>query len=349
MDVSKAFRMLILASSFLMFIWQASVAVSKLMDPSVVDSTDRLNIDDIEPILITVCPLGQWNDTMLWQYGYGFEQYLLLGFEFNGNAFVGWGAQHNLTFEELVGKVTNYNLSNVKFYGRRNKELLTINYEIRFYPKYGYCYDLANFTTSGKCIIRFHGNFTEAQVYITDKKLRTRNTVFAESHWGSKIILKQGWSKEYIVKVEQLSNLDPRNPDDCKEYEKDDYEKCVDDDLQKVWKPLINCNPPWISSKDQCEGVMNISKETKILVSTNSYHSVYGIYDMETYPAKESCKNPCIVAQPNIFYGTEEENTNYPFLTTITLNFADKVVFTTKKLAYGPSAFLIDMDSSLGL
>ena len=33
----------------------------------------------------------------------------------------------------------------------------------------------------------------------------------------------------------------------------------------------------------------------------------------------------------------------------ITLKFADKVVYTTKKLAYGPSAFLIDMGSSLGL
>ena len=35
--------------------------------------------------------------------------------------------------------------------------------------------------------------------------------------------------------------------------------------------------------------------------------------------------------------------------TELTLTFADQVVYTTKKPAYGPSSFLIDMGSSLGL
>lgn len=47
MNVTKAFRMLILLFSFLMFIWQASVAVGKLINPPVVDSTERLNMTDI--------------------------------------------------------------------------------------------------------------------------------------------------------------------------------------------------------------------------------------------------------------------------------------------------------------
>ena len=61
MNVSKAFRMLILVFSFLMFLWQARIAVIQLMDPPLVDSTERLNIADIEPLLITICPLEQWN------------------------------------------------------------------------------------------------------------------------------------------------------------------------------------------------------------------------------------------------------------------------------------------------
>jgi hypothetical protein len=65
MNVTKAFRMLILVFSFLMFIWQASVAISNLMNPHVVDSTERLNIADLEPLLITICPTEQWNRTML--------------------------------------------------------------------------------------------------------------------------------------------------------------------------------------------------------------------------------------------------------------------------------------------
>ena len=69
---------------------------------------------------------------------------------------------------------------------------------------------------------------------------------------------------------------------------------------------------------------------------------------MTTYPAKESCTKPCTVTQPNIFYG-KERKVEYDFLSTLVLNFGDQVVYTTKKLAYGPSDFLIDMGSSLGL
>ena len=62
-----------------MFLWQARIAVIQLMDPPVVDLTERLSIVDIEPLLITICPLEQRNYTELDQYGYGHEVFLLLG------------------------------------------------------------------------------------------------------------------------------------------------------------------------------------------------------------------------------------------------------------------------------
>ena len=337
--------MLILAISTVMFIYQVSEAIQKLMDPPVVDSTERLKITDIEPLLITICPLKQWNYTKLRQYGYLGQDYLLLR-NFS------WGAQFNLTFEELVGKVTNFNLSNTRFFGETNNgqinKKLDYKYEIRFYPKYGFCFDLVNLTTIGHLEIVHDHEYEEARVGITDKKLRTRNTVYAESHWGSKITLKQGWFHEFIVKVEQLSNFDPRNPDDCKEYVNDDYEKCIDDELQKVWKPLINCNPPWVSSKDQCDSVINITQETADSVWKKTVENIEGINDMYINPATVSCTKSCTVSQANIFYGKEEPKL-HRLRSNLQLYFADQVVYTTKKLAYGPSEFLIDMGSSLGL
>ena len=261
--------MLILAISSVVFIYQVSEAIQKLMDPPVVDSTERLKIADIEPLLITICPLNQWNKTKLRQYGYLGEDHLLL-------RNLSWGAQLNLTFDELVGKVTNFNLSNTRFFGERSKDFY---YEIRFYPSHGYCFDFVNLTTIGLLELVHDHEYKQARVYITDKKLRTRNTVYAESQWGSKIILKQGWFHEFIVKVEQLSNFDPRNPDDCKEYVNDDYEKCIDDELQKVWKPLINCNPPWVSSKDQCNSVINLTQKTADYVWEKMERTMEGIKD----------------------------------------------------------------------
>ena len=65
-----------------------------------------------------------------------------------------------------------------------------------------------------------------------------------------------------------------------------------------------------------------------------------------TYPAKESC-TPCTFAQPDIFYGREFYQGWDDY--TLTLTFDDLVMYTTRKLAYGPSNFLIDIGSSLGL
>ena len=64
-------------------------------------------------------------------------------------------------------------------------------------------------------------------------------------------------------------------------------------------------------------------------------------------PAKERCRKACTIVQPNVLYGKQEGYE--PGYNGITLNFADEVVYTTKKLAYGPSQFLIDMGSNLGL
>ena len=252
MNISKAFKMLILVFSFLMFTWQASVAVGKLMDPPVVDSTERLNMADIEPPLITICHLEQWNKTKLEQYGYGDVIELLQDFSNRNDepTLVGWGAKHNLTFEELMDKVTDFHPEDIHpdIYVAKDdddEEKLEFTYELRFDPKYGYCFDISNFVAIGifKILISVH-HFT-AHVFLTDRKLRTRNNVFVESHFGSKIIIQEGF-QEYVVKTELMSNFDPRKQDDCKNYENDDYEKCVDDELQKVWKPYIRCNPPWL-------------------------------------------------------------------------------------------------------
>ena len=71
--------MLILAFSFLMFIWQASEAIANLMNPSAVDSTEGLSIEEIDPLLITICPLDQWNETLLNEFGYVDKSWLLQG------------------------------------------------------------------------------------------------------------------------------------------------------------------------------------------------------------------------------------------------------------------------------
>jgi hypothetical protein len=70
---------------------------------------------------------------------------------------------------------------------------------------------------------------------------------------------------------------------------------------------------------------------------------------MESYSTKETCTKPCTVAQPTVMFNGKEVLEDCPKHFVLRLNFAEQVVYTTKKLAYGPSEFLIDIGSSLGL
>ena len=110
---------------------------------------------DIEPLLITICPLDQWDRDELQQYGYYHETSLLSGVNSLDRSVVAWGAQYNLTFEELVYRVLKYNLNKHDLKAMQNKKgvINYAEYEIRFYPMHGYCYDLVNISTSGELII----------------------------------------------------------------------------------------------------------------------------------------------------------------------------------------------------
>ena len=278
-----------------------------------------------------------------------------MGFE-NASTFVGWGAQHNLTFEQLFKEVQNFNLSIPEITQWRNEYEEKISTELRFYPKYGLCYELVNLTISKIVLLATRvttkeGENVPSQIIITDKSLRTQNSVHRESHWGSSIIIEQGIKYSFMIKVEKISNYDPQNPGSCKTYEEEEFDKCNVEELEKIWKPLINCNPPWVSPNDQCNGDLIVTGINDSSLLSKTSLAVAEIYDMENYQEKKGCITPCTVTQALILSSEKNEDryakaSNQSFLR---LDFANEVIYTTKKLAYGSSEFLIDMGSSLGL
>ena len=351
MNIRLSFKTSVAALSTVMFIYQTSVTMIKLTDPPVIDSTTTLNIADID-LLVTICPLDQWNISKLNELGYIFPGSLMLGFD-NTGRFVGWGAQHNLTFEDIILKTQNYNLTNphINLY---NPDFTSIElaYEKNFYPMLGWCYDLTDLSISGEIVLGVEMGsddniVSQYRVFITDKRLRTRNTLHAKSHWGSSIDIYRHEGSKYVVRVEQLSFFDPRKPDDCKTYTRDDFDKCVDNEVKKVWKPLINCNPPWLTSESQCNRRFNVTTERGTEIYKKTLETHLGIYQMKTFPAKEKCFNPCTVAQSMVLVSGSRDKDQYTSL--VTLDFEERVVYTKKELAYGPSEFLIDLGSSLGL
>ena len=78
----KAINWLILVFSFIMFFYQVQIAVNQLRNPPIIDSTEILNIADVDPPLITVCPLNQFNKTKMKEFGYRNLNSVLSGYSY---------------------------------------------------------------------------------------------------------------------------------------------------------------------------------------------------------------------------------------------------------------------------
>jgi hypothetical protein len=48
----------------------------------------------------------------------------------------------------MIEEFQNYNLSKTFCLVNMNRKQVVVNYEIWFYPRYGYCYDIDNYTTN---------------------------------------------------------------------------------------------------------------------------------------------------------------------------------------------------------
>ena len=141
--LTKAIKWFILIFSFIMFFYQAQIAVNNLTEPPIVDSTETLYIADVDPPLITVCPLNQFNMTKIKEFGYGNLESVLIGYS-HKNKQIGWGAQYNWTFEEFIDNmlIVHKDVLVITLANRNMKP----RYERRFYPKYGWCIDVCNYT-----------------------------------------------------------------------------------------------------------------------------------------------------------------------------------------------------------
>ena len=342
--ILKVIKPSILVFSILMFIYQAQIAVTKLQNPPVVDSTNVDSIEEKQLPLITICAEEQWIwDKIGEQYSTnrGFKD-LLIGNLTNTNQ-TAWGAQLNMTFDEMIEQMQKLDQDPYKILEKTN-DWRKIKYERRFYTKSGWCADIENYTLTPSHEIQLivsvnkksdnheqTENFT-AEVFLTDKKLRSKNTIYKQSHWGPSIIIRNYGEHSYMVKVEKLSNYNPRQPEDCKEYSDDEFDKCVDEELQKLWKPVLGCNPPWLTEEDQCTEVLNDTEIPKLANNDDVLKTLYALVEMNNLPAYEKCPKPCTISTQTLFLNKERYyfESKRPWASNLNLKFNPLIVHRTK-------------------
>ncbi len=62
-----------------MFVFQMNISLENLFNPPITVSEKRLQLNEIEPPMITICPLNQVDETKLKSYGFGSYQDFLMG------------------------------------------------------------------------------------------------------------------------------------------------------------------------------------------------------------------------------------------------------------------------------
>ncbi len=190
-----------------------------------------------------------------------------------------------------------------------------------------------------------------AQIFLTDKLLRTVPAVDLSSQRGEPIIMKNGTDVTYLVQIEKYPFLDPYQPDLCKNYNLEEHLECVDGNLKDYLD--MSCRPPWLAKRNACldmnwYGIANnitlsqldASVENDLVTMTRS------IIYMEDFEEKKSSPVPCSVTRSDIRTGITGRALAG---SEVRLVFEDRIKHSENTFGYGRSDFLVDLGSSVGL
>ena len=233
-----------------MFTYQMKGSIGKLLDPPVILREKKVKLTEIEPPMITVCPLNQIDLEKLQSYGFQtFNDFL------RGNIKATYPT--NISFWDIFENSLAYT-PDKEFSIQVDYNDVAIykisNFEKRFYPKYGYCWELKSYDIKPemKIWITTSSTLKTALVFLTEKLLNTRPALYLPSHRGGVIEIKSNEDMTYFIELEQHSIYNPRKPEECKHYSEGELEKCVDVAFENYTDPVFVCQPPWLTTRKQC-------------------------------------------------------------------------------------------------
>ena len=172
-----------------MFCYQLNHANQNLMNPGTVDSSHERDITDDDLPLVTICPTNQTNHNRLKELGYSNEhEDILLGHAVcNLKTYcTSWGADMNLTFDELKGQIfdsTRVNRLYIEGGEFTNSSV--------FIPGFGLCKETSLFDYNKKLILD-NRNLDDARMWITDRNYRSYFMPDISSHVGKEIVCSLG-------------------------------------------------------------------------------------------------------------------------------------------------------------
>ena len=333
-------RLIAIILSFIMFCIQFKTAIESLISPPEIDSSSIQSIEEVELPIITICPTNQINHTALkvlanltWDK-YAF--YSGSSVCFWGVNPYSWGSRYNLTFEEL--KNTIYDVGIAKEVGYYNEGSNNSEVDLFFLPNHGYCKEIPKFFATTDLWI--HHAYQDLQIFITDKNFKSYFSLDYSSQKGNPIVIEKYTSHSYHVEIEIDSSCSVRK-ESVKE--KDNFQKCVDDEVHQHFGIPMGCVPPWMSLNNSC-----IEKYANTLTA-----AAYDLWKKYLYPTlslrsikiEENCRKYCSRAR----YMIQLKEKKTFSKTEALIVFNQQVTRHEKVFNYSMFQFIIDVGSSLGL
>ena len=235
-----------------------------------------------------------------------------------------------------------------------SKKYTLDSFNSTFYALFGYCWQISNYELQSELrfIVR-EGNL-KLNIFLTDSLIVSTLGLDFSQHRGMDIVVDGNSYQSYFIELEKYSNYNPKKPNECREYTKNEYQTCVDKAINKLltdnFSESLLCNPTWLGIKNACPD-MNW-KNLKTLNSTKKKElekMLMYIMKMELEELKTLCKPPCTVTRANIRTGRSRNYLGIGNMTGVTFLFDKTVKQSQAMIGYDFSNFLVDLGSSVGL
>ena len=342
MDKDFIFKTVVKVISTIIFFFQLNFSIQKLINPPLTDVSLTTSLSAVDQMpLITICPLNQINESKVKELGYKKTSHFLKGVKvIGGKEQLSWGADLNKTFDEmmdLVLDVSAHNYSGLHVNELKKTGRIIDKYTHKLLKKFdigiwGYCWELEEYNTTTALEFYFTPS-REFRTYIADKNMNTFYRTHEKSMTGKRILTNSDYRVWFEISIRKISQFDPNNPDNCVNYKDSMLARCVDDQVQRIVKPQLGCNVPWMSGRSQCEHVVNITEIKAYHEEANLF--VYG----EDIPLEDNCPQSCNTTIFTARIRNSYSDNGY----SVKISFAQEVSFTKKLLTYDFSNFLVDI------
>ena len=194
-------------------------------------------------------------------------------------------------------------------------------------------------------------SFDDVQIFLADPKASLYYKINTDSMTGDTLESEKGSQKSYLVDFEEIHWMEESG--ECTIYgegaEFRSLADCVANEQEKIFKPLLGCQVPWLAAPDDpdiCKGRVPLTYEKNQNFVSEIRSVSTNIKKMMVADQFRTCLKPCQELKAHSKLRSKEQG---ELMQMTVLSFQRRVKVTKYIKAYGMFDLVVEAGSSLGL